>query len=75
MRRSILILSIIVCQLGLTSVARPTKPYYTDDAYYWPTVDTVVPTEPMYDRNMREFIFIEDTTQYTDTIPVAMPSR
>ena len=41
---------------------------YTDDSYYWPTIDTIVPTEPVYDRNAREFIFLEDTTQYPDTV-------
>ena len=41
---------------------------YTDDSYYWPLVDTIVPTEPVYDRNAREFIFLEDTTQYPDTV-------
>ena len=41
---------------------------YTDDAYYWPTVDTIQPATPIYDRNAREFIFLEDTTQYPDTV-------
>ena len=41
---------------------------YTDDSYYWPVVDTIVPTEPMYDKNAREFIFLADTTQYPDTV-------
>ena len=41
---------------------------YTDDSYYWPLVDTIVPNEPVYDRNAREFIFLEDTTQYPDTV-------
>lgn len=41
---------------------------YTDDAYYWPVVDTVVPSEPVYDKNIREFIFLEDTTQSPDTV-------
>ena len=39
-----------------------------DDSYYWPLVDTIVPTEPVYDRSAREFIFLEDTTQYPDTV-------
>lgn len=42
--------------------------FYTDDAYYWPMVDTIQPTTPVYDRNAREFIFLEDTTQYPDTV-------
>ena len=41
---------------------------YMDDSYYWPLVDTIVPNEPVYDRNVREFIFLEDTTQYPDTV-------
>ena len=41
---------------------------YMDDAYYWPVVDTIVPNEPTYDRNAREFIFLEDTTQYPDSV-------
>ena len=42
---------------------------YTDDSYYWAQSDTMIgPTEPVYDRNAREFIFLEDTTQYPDTV-------
>ena len=41
---------------------------YMDDSYYWPLVDTIVPNAPVYDRNAREFIFLEDTTQYPDTV-------
>jgi hypothetical protein len=41
---------------------------YIDDAYYWPVVDTVGPADPVYDKNIREFIFVEDTTQYPDTV-------
>ena len=42
---------------------------YTDDSYYWAQADTIMmPTEPVYDRNAREFIFLEDTTQYPDTV-------
>jgi hypothetical protein len=41
---------------------------YIDDSYYWPLVDTIVPNEPVYDRPAREFIFLEDTTQYPDTV-------
>lgn len=41
---------------------------YTDDAYYWPVIDTIAPTEPLYDKNAREFIFIEDTTQNSETV-------
>lgn len=48
---------------------------YTDDSYYWSTVDTIVPTEPLYDRNAREFIFLEDTTQYPDTVIMRIVER
>jgi hypothetical protein len=41
---------------------------YMDDSYYWPTMDTLVSSEPIYDKNAREFIFLEDTTQYPDTV-------
>ena len=41
---------------------------YTDDSYYWPSADTIVPAEPVYDRDAREFIFLEDTIQYPDTV-------
>ena len=41
---------------------------YVDDSYYWPSADTIVPAEPVYDRDAREFIFVEDTTQYPDTV-------
>lgn len=40
----------------------------TDDAYYWPGNDTLVATEPVYDKQMREFIFLEDTSQHPDTV-------
>ena len=48
---------------------------YTDDAYYWPTVDTIQPATPIYDRNAREFIFLEDTTQYPDTVVMRIVER
>lgn len=74
MRRSILILLLMVCGwMSLMTMARPTQPYYTDDAYYWPVVDTMIPTEPVYDKDMRELVFVVDTAQYADTI--SMPSR
>ena len=41
---------------------------YMDDSYYWPLEGTIVPNEPVYDRHAREFIFLEDTTQYPDTV-------
>lgn len=74
MRRSILILLLVVSGwMSLITMARPTQPHYTDDAYYWPVVDTVIPAEPVYDKDMRELVFVVDTAQYADTI--SMPSR
>lgn len=76
MKRSIIILFIGLLTVGLSAQIVTTKSpntkssnsTYLDDAYYWPVVDTIVPTEPVYDRNAREFIFLEDTTQYPDTV-------
>lgn len=76
MKRSFIILSIGLLTIGLSAQIVTTKSpntkssnsTYLDDAYYWPVVDTIVPTEPVYDRNAREFIFLEDTTQYPDTV-------
>ena len=71
MRRYILILSLIsclTCPTRLTGLTRQNPPTYTDDSYYWPQADTIVSAEPVYDRNMREFIFLEDTVQYPDTV-------
>ena len=41
---------------------------YMDDSYYWPAMDTLVSSEPIYDKNAREFIFLEVPTQYPDTV-------
>ena len=41
---------------------------YLDDSYYWPAMDTLVSSEPIYDKNAREFIFLEDTVQRPDTV-------
>ena len=76
MKRSIIILFIGLLAIGLSaqivnsksSNSKSSNSKYTDDAYYWPTVDTIQPTTPVYDRNAREFIFLEDTTQYPDTV-------
>lgn len=76
MKRSFIILSIGLLTIGISAQIVTTKSpntkssnsTYLDDAYYWPVVDTIVPTEPVYDRNAREFIFLEDTTQYPDTV-------
>lgn len=68
----ILLLSIAFCQLPIANCQSPS---YTDDAYYWPQADTVVSAEPMYDRNIREFIFLEDTTQQSDTVRMRIIER
>lgn len=71
MKRILFIVSIVVCLASLTTLTGQTpssKPLYTDDAYYWPVVDTIVPSTPIYDRSAREFIFLEDTTQSPDTV-------
>lgn len=68
MKRVLFILIVIGALTSLAGQARPSEPLYTDDAYYWPVVDTVVPSEPVYDKNIREFIFLEDTTQSPDTV-------
>lgn len=67
----ILLLSIAFCQLPVANCQSP----YTDDAYYWPQADTVVSAEPVYDRNIREFIFLEDTTQQSDTVRMRIIKR
>lgn len=66
MRRAIII-SITILSLIGWAYGQSTKAKLVDDAYYWPT-DTVISTTPVYDRNIREFIFLEDTTQQSDTI-------
>lgn len=75
MKRSIIILliglmvpSLIALSPLASSPAGGTLSAYVDDSYYWHTTDTIVPTEPVYDRNAREFIFLEDTAQYPDTV-------
>ena len=71
MKRSIIILTIGLLAIGLSAQivnSKLSNSTYIDDAYYWPLVDTIVPTEPVYDRSAREFIFLEDTTQYPDTV-------
>lgn len=75
MKRSIIILLIglsIPSLIALSPIASSPvggmPSVYLDDSYYWPLADTIVPVEPMYDRNAREFIFLDDTTQYPDTV-------
>ncbi len=71
MKRSIIILLIgllVPCLIASSPNSKLSNSKYVDDSYYWPVADTIVPTEPVYDRNAREFIFLEDTTQYPDTV-------
>jgi hypothetical protein len=74
-KRLIFILGVICYLTALTGQTRQRVATYTDDAYYWPVVDTIAPTEPTYDRNAREFIFLEDTTQSPDTIVMRIVDR
>ena len=72
MKRSIIILFIGLLAIGLSAQivnGKSSNRTYIDDSYYWAQSDTMMmPTEPVYDRNAREFIFLEDTTQYPDTV-------
>lgn len=71
MKRSIIISLVGLFGIGLSAQivnSKSSSNTYADDSYYWHTADTVIPTEPIYDRNAREFIFLEDTTQYPDTV-------
>lgn len=79
--RSKIIILVIGCGLvtmGLmaqVSLRSSSNAMYVDDAYYWPVVDTIVPAEPVYDKDAREFIFLEDTMQYPDTIKMRIIER
>ena len=76
MKRILFIFSIIVaCLLAILPYRLIASTPYTDDSYYWPQADTIVSAEPVYDRNMREFIFLEDTTQQSDTIRMQIVYR
>ena len=69
MKRRLFILFVLgACILALLPYRLIASSPYTDDAYYWPMVDTIMALEPIYDKNAREFIFLEDTTQYPDTV-------
>ena len=69
MKRRLFILFVLgACILALLPYCLIASSPYTDDSYYWPVVDTLVSSQPVYDKNMREFIFLEDTTQYPDTV-------
>jgi hypothetical protein len=73
---------LVIFSVGLSSlvmlpyclIASSSEPY-TDDAYYWPEVDTISPTEPVYDRSAREFIFLDDTIQSPDTVRMRILDR
>ena len=77
MKRKLFILFIIgACTLALLPYRLIASSPYTDDAYYWPEqADTLVSAEPVYDRNIREFIFLEDTTQQSDTVRMRIIER
>ena len=71
MKRCIIILTIGLLAIGLSAQivnSKSSNSTYIDDSYYWPLEDTIVPAKPVYDRHAREFIFLEDTTQYPDTV-------
>ena len=74
MKRSIIILSCFLSPLAYSEAynSSPSNKgevgLYIDDAYYWPKTDSIVPSEPIYDKHAREFIFLEDTVQRPDTI-------
>ena len=77
MKRRLVILFVVgACFFASLSCLIASSPNaYMDDAYYWPTMDSVVSSEPIYDRNAREFIFIEDTVQYPDTVRMRIIER
>ena len=75
MKRILFILLVIMACHYVSIADLATRPYrlntsapYIDDSYYWPQADTLVSAEPVYDKNMREFIFLEDTAQHSDTV-------
>ena len=69
MKRRLFILFVFgACVLALLPYRLIASSPYTDDAYYWPVEDTLVSSEPVYDKNIREFIFLEDTVQRPDTV-------
>ena len=75
MKRILFILLVIMACHYVSIADHASRPYrlntsspYIDDSYYWPQADTLVSAEPVYDKNMREFIFLEDTAQHSDTV-------
>ena len=76
MKRRLFILFVIgACVLAFLPYRLIASTPYTDDSYYWPQADTIVSAEPVYDKNIREFIFLEDTTQQSDTIRMQIVYR
>lgn len=74
MKKCLLIVLIIVgVIIPCTMISQ--APAYVDDAYYWPTVDTTVIYEPVYDKNAQELIFFPDTAQYPDTVKMRIIQR
>jgi hypothetical protein len=67
MRRDVIISIAVISLIGWT-YGQSTKKKLVDDAYYWPEHDTIVNATPVYDKNMHEFIFLEDTVQHPDTV-------
>jgi hypothetical protein len=65
--RRVGIIGLILVSLLAWAGRAPRKAYLVDDAYYWPIVDSMSNT-PVYSKNIREFVFIEDTVGYADTI-------
>jgi hypothetical protein len=79
-KRSIIILSLCSWLFAFGAWAqiagKSSNSKYIDDSYYWLELDSLqLPAEPMYDRNAREFIFFEDTTQFPDTVRMRIIER
>lgn len=77
-RMIILLLGLLLIGNGLWAQMesrKSSKPIFTDDAYYWPSMDTIAPAVPIYDKYAREFIFLEDTTQYPDTVRMRIVNK
>lgn len=55
-------------------IASSSEPYM-DDSYYWPVLDSISLSSPVYDRNAREFIFLDDTIQSPDTVRMRIIDR
>lgn len=70
MKRSVIISFVGLLAMGLSAQivnSKSSNSTYIDDAYYWFEQDTM-PTQPKYDRHVREFIFLQDSTQHPDTV-------